>query len=151
MSLSPLSLAALSTAAASTARVAVETLGQASESFASIFAAQASDQGIEQSTPQSASMSEQLAAWSDKFRDWLSSNGISMPFGIKLNVDEFGYSQLEVSGEQQAKIEALLEAEPAWRQQLERFAATAQAAAFQLFTSPVELQVSQTESGMKFV
>ncbi len=96
-------------------------------------------------------MSEQLAAWSDKFRDWLSSSGIATPFGVKLNVDEFGYSQLEVSGEQQAKIEALLEAEPTWRQQLERLAATAQATASQLFASSVELRVSQTDSGMKFV
>ena len=145
-----LNLAALSTVASSTARVAVNALEQAGESFAGMFAADSATEASP-SDVEPTSFADQLSQWSGKFREWLSSHGIATPFSMKLNVDELGYTEFSIDGQQQQDIAALLEAEPHWKQQFERLARGAQAAASALFSTPVEVHVDQESSRIAYL
>ena len=149
MSLTALSLAAMTTAAASTAHVAIESLGRAGQSFASLFAAESNKAASQ--AGQTASVSEQLQEWSDKFREWLSSRDVTSPFEVKLGIDEAGYSQLEILGAQREKIEALLQESPQWKEQLDRLGRNAQALASTLYPTAVSLQVDDSESSIRYL
>ena len=145
MSLPSLQLAAISTAVAGVTQVAIKTAENVGESFADFFVGSATSEtgAATNESASGSSVQQQLSELADRFRQWLGAWGIEQPFQLRLQVDELGYSQLDVSGQSGTEVNRLLAEHPDWRQQLERLAAQAQAQTQGLFPSAVEVKLDQ--------
>lgn len=150
MSFQALSLAALSTAAAGAVSATLQTLERGGSAFASMLTSEVN----EPASPahgQPQSIQQRLTEWADTFRQWLGEHGVSDPFDVTLQVDQFGYSQMAFGGPAGDEVQGLLDQHPAWRQQLERLASSMQAATADLFSSAVELRVDAADSQSRWL